>query len=94
MEGKYKQIAEVLNLFERSDLTVMFVEFDGVRLSVSKNDGVLAPAPWEEPSPRLAATTLVAVAPIQPTAYRITEQYLIQQQKIFSYFFPSRFYNE
>lgn len=68
MEGKCKQITEVLNLFERSDFTTMFVEFDGVRLSVSKNGGVLAPAPWEESSPPPAAMTPAAAAPIQPAA--------------------------
>lgn len=68
MEEKYKQITEVLNLFERSDLTAMFVEFDGVRLSVNKNGGVLAPAPWEEPSPTSVLTTPAAAAPTQSAA--------------------------
>jgi acetyl-CoA carboxylase biotin carboxyl carrier protein len=68
MEGKYKQIAEVLNLFERSDLTVMFVEFDGVRLSVSKKDGVPVSAPWEALSAPSIALTSVAAAPIAQPA--------------------------
>lgn len=37
MESKYKQIAEVLKIFEASDFTALAVEFDGVRLSVSKD---------------------------------------------------------
>jgi len=68
MEGKEKQITEVLRLFERSDFTAMFIEFDGVRLSVNKNDGVLALAPWEEPSSPPTATIPAAAAPIQPAA--------------------------
>ena len=68
MEGKYKQITEILNLFEHSDFTTIFVEFDGVRLSVSKNNGMLAPAPWDEPSPPPATSNLTAAAPIRPGA--------------------------
>ena len=68
MEGKEKQIAEVLRLFERSELTAMFIEFDGVRLSVNKNDGVLAPAPWEEPPSPPAAPALAVAAPVRPAA--------------------------
>lgn len=37
MESKYKQITEVLKVFEASDFTALAVEFDGVRLSVSKD---------------------------------------------------------
>ena len=65
-EEKYKQITEVLKLFERSDLTDMFVEFDGVRLSVTKKDGVIAPASWEELSCAPAATA--PAAPVKRAA--------------------------
>lgn len=37
MESKFKQIEEVLKIFEASDFTALVVEFDGVRLSVSKD---------------------------------------------------------
>jgi acetyl-CoA carboxylase biotin carboxyl carrier protein len=62
-ESKYKEITELLKLFEHSELTDMLVEFDGVRLSVSKKDGALVTAPWEE---RVPAAPLAPDQPASP----------------------------
>ena len=86
MEANYnKQITELLNLFEQSDLTSMFVEFDGVRIIVNKNGEVLAPVTWEAPAvtpvaapaipapARAQAPPLPAAAPKQTAASAAAE---------------------
>lgn len=55
-ESKYKQLTEVLKIFEGSDFTTLAVEFDGVRLSVSKS-GTMSEVPLMEEVPPLPAPT-------------------------------------
>jgi acetyl-CoA carboxylase biotin carboxyl carrier protein len=56
-EGKYKQLTEVIKIFEGSDFTTLAVEFDGVRLSISKS-GTVSEVSLVEEAPSLAAPTL------------------------------------
>ena len=41
MDSKFKEIIEVLHLFESSEFTVLQLEFDGIRINLSKDGDVI-----------------------------------------------------
>lgn len=67
MEGKYAQAKELLGLFERSDFTAMLVEFDGLKLSVSKVDSAVD-VTWNEALAVPLAERNQVLTAVEPTA--------------------------